>query len=246
MKNRLKSIIFFLLLIQLLASCGIAYRVLLGVDSRPNWKSNKQIARKSKRYKIPDGYNLILDTAAYYKGLKEIYARKKNDLTIKENDSSAYFALKGVWKDDTQPTQFRLYDNEGIETFKIVNCYVDPPIPMNWNVNGCFNAFPPKIDIASLNAHNYDLNFLLNNSSTMDNRKITFSDLPQSNYYGVILWNDFFQRPSRKLIKTVRKYVARSGQSVHLIFINNQNAYLWQEMDAETKEKVKNYLQKRP
>jgi len=246
MNNRLKSIIFSLLLLQLLSGCGLAYKVLLGVDSRPNWNSNKQINRQAKRYKIPDEYNLILDTAVYYKGLKEIYTLKKKELTITDKDSSAYSALKAVYKDDTQPTQFRLFEKDGNEVFKIVNCYVDPPIPMNWNVDGCFNAFPPKIDIASLNAHNYDLNFLLKNSSTMDKRKITFADLPKSNYYGVIIWNDFFQRPSRKLIKTVRKYVARSGQSVHLIFINNHNAYLWQEMDANTKEKVKTYLQKKP
>lgn len=246
MKNQLKYLIFSLLLIQLLASCGVAYRVLLGVDSRPNWNTNKQINRQAKRYKIPEGYNLVLDTAAYYKGLKEIYALKKKGLTITEKDSSAFFALKGVWKDDTQPTQFRLFDKDGIETFKIVNCYVDPPIPMNWNVEGCFNAFPPKIDIESLNTHNYDLNFLLKNSSTMDKRKISFADLPKSNYYGVILWNDFFQRPSRKLIKTVRKYIAHSGQSVQLVFINNQNAYLWQEMDSKNREKVKTYLQKKP
>lgn len=246
MKDSLKIICISLLLLQLLSGCGLAYKVLLGVDSRPNWNTNKQINRQAKRYKIPAEYNLILDTAVYYKGLKEIYTLKKKELTITDKDSSAYFALKAVYKDDTQPTQFRLFDKEGIEIFKIVNCYVDPPMPMNWNVDGCFNAFPPKIDIASLNEHNYDLNFLLQSSSTMDKRKITLPDLPKSNYYGVIIWNDFFQRPSRKLIKTVRKYVARSGQSVQLVFINNQNAYLWQEMDSKNREKVKAYLQKKP
>ena len=112
---------------------------------------------------------------------------------------------------------------------------------LNWNINGCFDTFPPRIDIESLNSHLYDLNFLLECSSTLDDRKIAFTDLPQSDYYGVILWNDFFQRPSRKLIKTVKKYIEDSGQSVHLTFINNQNAYLWQVMDSATKEKVKTY-----
>lgn len=242
MKTCLKSIAFCLILIPLLTGCSIMYSVLLGVDSTPSWKSNKEIAKQAKRYKIPDEYNLTLDTAVYYKGLSEIYTNRVKELTITENDSSEYYALKLVLKDDIQPTQFRLFDKNGTEIFKIVNCYVDPPIPMNWDVQGCFDIFPPRIDIESLNSHNYDLNFILKTSSKLDETRITLSDLPESDFYGVILWNDFFQRPSRKLIKTVRKYVSDSEQSIHLIFINNQNAYLWHEMDYETKEKVKNAL----
>jgi hypothetical protein len=243
MRNVLKSITFCLILIPLLTGCGVIYSVLLGVDSTPNWKRKKEIAKQAKRYKIPAEYNLILDTAVYYNGLSEIYSNRVKKLTITEKDSSEYFELKRVLKDDTQPTQFRLFDKNGIEIFKMVNCYVDPPIPMNWNVNGCFDVFPPRIEIESLNSHNYDLNFLLRCASTTDDRKITITDLPQTDYYGVILWNDFFQRPSRKLIKTLREYIEDSNQSIHLVFINNKNAYLWQLMDSETKEKVKNALQ---
>jgi len=243
MKHLFKSIVFYLILTPFLTGCGVIYSVLLGVDSTPNWKSSKEIAKQAKMYKIPDEYNLILDTAAYYKGLSEIYSNLTKELAITENDSSKYFALKGVLNDDIQPTQFRLFDKNGNEIFKIVNCYVDPPIPMNWNVNECFNSFPPRIDIESLNSHYYDLNFLLSNSSTIEDRKIVLTDLPQADYYGVIFWNDFFQRPSRKLIKAVRKYVEDSGRSVHLTFINNQNAYLWELMDSETREKIKNALQ---
>ena len=243
MKTYLKSVAYCLILATSLTGCGVMYSVLLGVDSTPNWNSNKEIAKQAKRYKIPAEYNLTLDTAAYYDGLSEIYSSRAKELTITEEDSSEYFALKRVLKDDTQPTQFRLFDKNGSEIFKIVNCYVDPPIPMNWNVQGCFDAFPPRIDIESLNSHNYDLNFLLRSSSTADGKPIALTDLPESDYYGVILWNDFFQRPSRKLIKTVRKYIEDSGQSIHIIYINNQNAYLWQVMDSEIKEKVKNAFQ---
>ncbi|MDD2634569.1 MAG: hypothetical protein PHW82_03625 [Bacteroidales bacterium] len=243
MKNLLKSIIFCLILIPFLSSCGVVYSVLLGVDTTPNWKSDKEISKQAKRYKIPDEYNLTLDTAAYYTGLSEIYSSREKELTIIETDSSEYFAFKRVLKDDTQPTQFRLFDKNGIEIFKIVNCYIDPPIPMNWNIKGCFDTFPPSLDIVSLNTHNYDLNFLLKSSSRSDDTKIALIDLPQSDYYGVILWNDFFRRPSRKLIKTVRKFIEDSDQSVHLIFIHNQNAYLWQVMGSEAQEKVKNALQ---
>lgn len=243
MKNYLKIITYCLISTPLFTSCGIMYRVLLGVDTTPNWKSNTEIDKRAKRYKIPSEYNLTLDTVVYYEGLKEIYSNVAEKLTILEEDSTEYFDLKNVWKDDVQPTQFRLFDKSGTEIFKIVNCYVDPPIPINWNVQGCFDVFPPRIDIESLNSHYFDLNFLLSSSRKLDQTQISLNNLPEYDYYGVILWNDFFQRPSRKLIKTIRKYTGNTDESVLLIFINNQNAYLWQMMDAETKEKIKTALQ---
>jgi len=164
-------------------------------------------------------------------------------LNIQNQDSSEFIKLKKAFKDDTQPVQFRLFDNKGTEIFKLVNCYVDPPIPMNWNVDGCFDTFPPKIAVQSLNVHNYGLDFLLSHSSLLDQRKMTLNQLPKANYYGVIIWNEFFRRPSRRLIKTVRKYIQESEESIVLIYINNQNAYLWAVMDSENKEKVKNTFQ---
>ena len=129
MKNFLKILLFFLVLIQLLTGCGVVYKVLLGVDITPNWKSNKEITKLAKRYKIPTEYNLTLDTVTYYKGLSEMYSNREKELTITEKDSTEYFKLIKVFNDDSQPTQFRLFDKNGIEIFKIVNCYVDPPIP---------------------------------------------------------------------------------------------------------------------
>jgi hypothetical protein len=114
---------------------------------------------------------------------------------------------------------------------------------MNWNVNECFNEFPPSIDIESLNSHNYDLRFLLSCSKTIDKNELNLTDLPKSDYYGVIIWNEIFQRPSRKLIKTVKEYIEDPAKSVQLIFINNQNAYLWQVMDPRTREEIKTALQ---
>lgn len=242
MKNFPKSSILFLILIPIATGCGIAYKVLLGVDSSPNWKSEKEISKQAKKYGISADYNLILDTASYYSGLSDIYSKQIKEINITEEDSTEYFKLKRVFNDDRQPTQFRLFDQNGVEIFKIVNCYVDPPIPMNWNVNKCFDEFPPSLNIESLNSHYYDLNFLLDCSTKLDNKKISINDLPKAEYYGVIIWNDFFQRPSRKLIKTVRKHIKDSNESVQLIFINNQNAYLWHLMDSKTKEEIKKAL----
>src|SRR5690348_2354043 len=74
----------------------------------------------------------------------------------------------------------------------MVNCYVDPPIPMNWNVGGCFDNLPAKTNIESLNTHFFGLEVLLENASFLNSTKLTMEELPNSDYYGVIIWNDFF------------------------------------------------------
>lgn len=239
----IQHIILSVFLISLCSGCGLAYKVLLGVDSTPSWKVDQEIAIQAKKYNIPAEYSLVLDTAVYYKRLKSIYKNLFKELEISEQDSAEYFNLETVLKDDTQPVQFRLFDKNGFEIFKIVNCYIDPPIPMDWNVDHCFDTFPPSLEIESLNSHYFDLDFLLANSSPLDKNKASIGDLPQVDYYGVILWNDFFKRPSKKLIKTIGKTSEDWDESVLLIYINNQNAYLWQVMDSKTKEEVKKALE---
>lgn len=241
MNNFKKYILVVILLIPLISGCGLAYRVLLGVDPKPDWNSDKEIRKQAKNYNIPSEYNFVMDTASYYEGLTNIYQNLFDELPISEKESLTLSKFNKVLQDDAQVVHFRMFDNTGAEIFKIVNCYVDPPIPMNWNVDGCFDTFPPKIGIETLNTHNYDLVFLLSNASSLSGTKVTLNELPQANYYGVIIWNEVFKRPSKKLIKTVRKNLHKTDESVVLIFINNQNAYLWQVMDSESKEKVKMY-----
>lgn len=239
MHKILNKELLIITLVIVFSSCGLMYRVLLGVDTSPSWQLEDGIILQAKKYNIPEQYNLVLDTSAYYAGLNELYNTLFQELEIEEKDSTEYLKLKNVFKDDSQPVQFRLFDKSGAEIFKMVNCYVDPPIPMNWNVDGCFDSFPPKTTIESLNSHNFDLNFVLSKASTLSEKKLQLSDLPQSDYYGVIMWNGFFKRPSKNLIKTVRNKIKDSNESVLLLFINNQNAYLWQVMDDESKSKVK-------
>jgi len=238
----MKARFLLFLIIPLLTCCGLTYRVLLGVDSTPNWNTKKVMVKRAKKLNIPEEFNLVLDTAVYYKGIKEIYKEIQDSLKSSPNDSLEYFLSKEAFKDDTQPVHFRLFEKEGKEVFKIVNCYVDPPIPMNWNVKGCFDQFPPKIDIINLNAHYFDLNFLLGVSSRLNGDKLTLNDLPEADYYAVILWNDFMKRPSKQLIRLIQHYVQDQSESIQLIYINNQNAYLWEIMeDKYKKEVIKGY-----
>jgi len=220
-------------------SCGLTYKVLLGVDVSPEWNTDKQIAKQAKAYDIPIEYNLVLDTATYRRELKNLYSDTLNYTTITNLDSSHYNTLKKARNDDRQPTQFRLFNQDGIEIFKMVNCYVDPPIPANWNVEGCFDTFPPKTSIESLNIHLFQLDFLLSHSAYLHKQKFDYTSLPATDYYGVIIWNKFFNRPSRKLIKTAREYIENTDQAITLIYINNQNQFVWSILDAEEKEKMK-------
>jgi len=236
---------FIIILIPAFSSCGLLYRVILGVDTTPTWQTKRQIEKQSKKYDIPTQYSLIQDTALYYHFVDSVYKDTLDAIEISENDSSTYYLHRNIYKDDAQPTQFRLYDSNGMGLFKIVNCYVDPPIPMDWNVDGCFNSFPPTIDIKSLNHHYFDLDLLLHTSKTMEGNTLQMADLPKADYYGVIVWNKFFKRPSKKLIQTIREYAENSEASIQLIYINNHNAFMWDMMDkemrAEAKEKLSNY-----
>jgi hypothetical protein len=82
-------------------------------------------------------------------------------------------------------------------------------------------------------------NDLLAHSSYLDHHKLTFDELPKTDYYGIIMWNEFMKRPSKRLIKTVRQYLEKPDTSIVLIYINSQNQVVWPSMDTESKEKVK-------
>ena len=55
------------------------------------------------------------------------------------------------------------------------------------------------------------------------------------------MWNEFYIRPSKKLIKTARKKLQKADESMVLLFVNNHNAHLWQIMDSESKKRVKTH-----
>lgn len=227
-----------------LTGCKLAYRGLLGIDTTPSYKTERSLLIDAKRRKIPQAFNLIADTANFHndKALlyKEMFAEMKKDSTV---DSLSVLKIKKVYKDDSQPVQFRLFKNTGEEIFKLVNCYVDPPIPMDWNVNNCFDQFPPQIDIESLNTHYINLDFFLAHASKPNGEKLKIQDLPKTDYFGIIIWNDYFIKPSRKLINTVKESV--KNESITLIYINNHNANLWYLIDGKTKEAVKSELSKK-
>ncbi len=235
----IKNILLFILILLTTASCSLVYRTLLGIDITPKWVSDGSILKQGNRRDIPEADHLMLDTVSFRRALIENFRNDVDAMILSRGDSTEYFFTRKILNDDLQPAQFRLFESTGTETFKLVNCYIDPPIPLNWNVDGCFDSFPPKIDIESLNVHQFDLDFILARAHFVDGSRVTLEELPKADYYGVIFWNSFFKRPSNRLISQVRKYIKRSGADVHLIYINNHSHELWYMLDAETKLKVK-------
>ncbi|MBW7867528.1 MAG: hypothetical protein H3C31_04290 [Brumimicrobium sp.] len=220
-----------------------SWAILLGVDKKPKWYSDNQIIDQSKKHQIQSEYSVTLDTIRYKAKLRELYAEIFQQLRNSNVDSSEYKKQKGIFKDDSQPVQFRLFDTKGNEVFKIVNCYVDKPITADWNVNGCFDSFPPYINEPNLNIHNYNLEFLLACTNPLnDSKPLTREMLPSADYYGVIIWNDVYHKYSKNLIKIVQKRISSVNKSVVLIYVNNHNAAIWSLTDTETKQKIKEEL----
>jgi hypothetical protein len=77
----------------------------------------------------------------------------------------------------------------------------------------------------------------------LEGDSVKFSDLPNSDYYVVVFWNSFFLKPSKKLIKTVNKYIDSHPEvKIEPLYVNNHNAELWSNMDSVQKAKVVEYL----
>ncbi len=234
---------FSILLILFIASgCGLTYRTLLGINHKPQWKSEKAISRDFKKRKIPEYQQYVLDTASYSNLVK---AELRAELEALETDtaqldSSVVKRMFKVANDNLQPVQVRWFNSSGAPIFKLVNCYVDPPIPMRWNVEGSFDTFPPHNDIKYLQLGNKSLGYFLPHLQTADGHPVTLARLTEADYYAVVFWNDFFIRPSKKLIKLLKNYEQEHGEhETHYLFVHNHNAQIWSRMTAEQQERAR-------
>lgn len=235
----------FFLLCVLLSSCSLIYRGVLGIDTTPQWMDSTAVIKALKKRELTNDINLILDTASFTNAVKIDFNEELDLFNESENTKSDSMAMKlrsNVANDDLQPTQIRMFSSDGKEVFKIVNCYIDPPIPMDWNIKGCFNQFPPFIDEKDLNTQQYDLGFFLSHSRQLDSSTYLLSELPKSDYYLVVLWNSFMVKPSKKAIETVKEYLVRHSEKLIIpIYINNHNSSVWSLMDEEQRERVREY-----
>ncbi|MDP2187202.1 MAG: hypothetical protein Q8J69_00835 [Sphingobacteriaceae bacterium] len=237
--NLLKGLLAIFILFTA-SGCSIAYRVLLGVDSTPSWKSSEQVQRDFKRQKLPAAQSYVLDTASFYKATIAFYRTGYGSLPKTATDSLQQKRLRKGLNDDLQPVQIRFYDAKGTPLFKLVNCYLDPPIPMRWNVAGSFDQFPPANDIAQLNDFLLPMDFFLPHLLPLSPASGSLQTLPKADYYAILMWNDFMIRPSRKLLKSMRNYQKQyPDKNIHFLYVNNHNAELWPMLDAASQAKIK-------
>lgn len=225
MKNQFSIFILFLLI-----SCKpVASKIILGVDITPEWKTINEIEKDFVKYNIPHENRFILDTAIYYKSIEKELDEKLEIIksTSTEIDSSLINKIEKSTNDDLQPVQIRYFDSSGLPIFKLVNCYLENPFKMDWNFNNSFDQYPPKIENEILNFENKDLYFFLPMLKNMNGEKFKLKDLPKSKYYVIVFWNQFFKRPSRKLIKQIQE-IEENRDSTFVFYVNNNNAEVYE------------------
>jgi hypothetical protein len=244
--NRFFRLAAAFLFLWLFTQCSVMYRVLLGVDSTPGWCSNKQIMRDYKRFGIKQEQWLVLDTASYDRWVRKRLQPLTDSMrqTGISNDSDVARQLLKPFRDDLQPVQFRYFTASGEPVLKLVNCYIDPPIPIRWNIDGSFNQHPPRHNIEMLNKNQHPLSDLLPHIHQLDGRAADLTALDSADFVAIVFFNRFMIRPSRKLIKTLEAY-RRQHHDVNMavFYVHNQNSTLWPRLNAKQQEQIKeNYL----
>jgi hypothetical protein len=234
-----------------LSSCSIIVRSILGVDIKPNLQPNEKVKKQAKRWGIEREqlYFFRFEGLANYKDYRyQIAENQKTPIEqAKSTDSLALQKIKKSKYDDLQPTQIRMFDDQGTPLYKMVNCYIDPAIPMNWNKYGSFDEFPLK-PLTAMEGHYHDsLGAFLPYIYSESKDTITLKDLPPADYFITVFWNDFYVRPSRKLVKKVRRYVDKqhNDKNIVVLFVSNHNAYLWSILNKEKRALVRERLEEK-
>ena len=238
------------LFISLNTSCSVAYRVLLGVNIHPDWIANEEIIKKAKHYGIPENQMFVLKEQGILDSIivnstNEVRERFADNESLSKADSLTLEKIENQMNNDIQPVQIRFFNATGQPIFKLVNCYFSPIFPMNVNVEGCFNQFPPTEIDALKNQEDLHLEFFkpfiepLTDQATKETEGVE--------YVGLVFWNNYMIKPSRKAVKEILAYKERyKNSNVKLFFVNNHNAYLWLLANKEAKAKRLAEKQKLP
>lgn len=241
--QRLSPFLFMASLLITISSCRPIYRIVLGIDSTPQWRNQEETKKDFQKRGIPLEQAYVLDTASYRRAVIEgfedqLAAMKSDTLPF---DTAAADRLVKYTKDNLQPVQIRYFDWEGKPIFKLVNCYIDPPIPINWNVNGCFDTFPPRYPAPELKEQNQNLAYFLPHIRNHKGESTQIENLPEADYYALVFWNNFMKRPSKRLLSTLEKYAEdHPNSNTYFLYVYNHNAVLWSAMDAKSREEVLN------
>ncbi|WP_296316784.1 hypothetical protein [Winogradskyella sp. UBA3174] len=225
----MKSSIYIFCIIVLCSCKPLAAKLILGVDTTPEWQTNGEIEQAFKNYEIPEINRFVLDTAVYSKNVISKVYKTLDKLKSKEVaiDSVMKSNFEESTSDNLQPVQVRYFDSLGLPIFKLVNCYVDNPYKMDWNVDGAFDSYPPYIDNAVLNFKNQELSFFMPMLSKINGEKVTLAEVPKSEYYAIVFWNDFFKKPSKKLIDKIQA-IENDRENTFVFYVNNNNSEIYE------------------
>ena len=175
-----------------------------------------------------------------HRQIDDVTMENQIHITVYQVQKQDLESWKAEIKDQLQPVQVHYFDKNGKAIYWMINCYVDPVFPkMNWNCEQSLDVFPPR-PFSPLNDKFYhDLDFFLPHLRDTANQAPSFNDLPASDYYVLILWNDIFKRPSSSLIHTIQKYNKKQKDvKIHTLYASNHNEYLWTIMDSTNRARV--------
>ena len=224
MSNSIPRLLIFAVLTVGFNSCQLAGKVLFGIRSNVNWMEPEEIHSYFDKYDIPENQRYVLDTASYYNA--EVLEYQKR---IETSDSTQKMLYRKIVNDNLQMFQIRFFDGDGQPIFKMVNCYIDPPLPVSWNKHGSFDEFPPSIDFMHSGDGNKPLAHFLQHIHTLDQKSIAQKNLPESDYFAVVFVNDLMTRVGRRQMRTVTRYLKKhEDKNIHAFFVHNNNAEMWQ------------------
>ena len=244
-------LIFLLAFLFFTSSCKLVLvRGFLGFDTTPEYMEDSALEKRIKKRKIPLEQAYYFKDDSFYKEIKEHYYAEKlliseSSYLNEEEKEEKLNIISNKMKDDSQFVKLMIFkDNETV--YKSLNCFINPlsflnPFKRAWNIENSLDDFPPKPLSAityPLNESN-DLEFYINNSESLNDNQLQVKDLPEAKYYMVIVWNDIAIKYSRKLIKHARRYVKKHKEhDIHIIYINNHNAFIWNQLEDSDKEKI--------
>lgn len=196
-------LLFGLAIAVLLSSCQTVFQGLYGIRNL-RAISTSELRSTAAQYGIPTTNLAVLDTS--YRTFL-IGARQRDSVVV---------------KDHYQPLQASYYDKAGQLRVFHVNCYAGGFPNLNWQYQGRFNQFPPSPQATTdtlLSLPVY-LRYLRNSNGQH------LPPFPATDHTVVVQWSRFMGRQSRRLIKLVQHnaFLAQlQGQSVQLLFVNNDN-----------------------
>jgi hypothetical protein len=217
----MRNIILGILTLIVVSCKPLASKIILGVDITPEWKSNNEILNGFDKYDIPEMNRFVLDTAIYSKNVEaQVY---KNIEMMKSN---------GVEMDSLMQDKLQTSLNDNLQP---VNCYLENVFKMDWNFDKSFDVYPPSTNDVILNFGNENLEFFLPMFKNLKGETIKLRELPDFEYYAIVFWNDFFKKPSKKLIKQIQN-IELNRADTFVFYVNNHNSEIYDLIPEEQKE----------